>query len=222
MALSTRRDYFLVLIDLEGSTGLPPGKLKQATQSLHRELVTLSRVHQTDLALPVRQHYGDEVAALLRSPRSIYEIVDAVRDAVHSYTGVRYVVGHGRIGQAAKDISLVSGPVFKDAHRQMTLLKKQKASRASWQIGGPVERSVLQALSDMSDSLIEDLTDFRYGIWRHLRRGSSQSQIARTMKRHPQSISNAVAGGHLRALIEGEQAIAAVLDALQSKKVDFS
>jgi hypothetical protein len=222
MALSTRRDYFLVLIDLEGSTSLPPGKLKEATRSLHRELVSLSKAHKTDLALPVRQHYGDEVAALLRSPRSIYEIVDAVRDAVRPYTGVRYVVGCGRIGQTAREISLVSGPVFKDADRQMTLLKKKKTSRASWQIGAPVERSVLQALSDMSDSLIEDLTDFRYGIWRRLRRGSSQSQIAQTMKRHPQSISNAVAGGHLRALIEGEQAIAAVLGSIQSKKADLS
>ena len=221
MALSTARTYFLLILDLEGSTGLAPRKLKEATRSLNRVLATLSEAHKADLALPLKQHYGDEVAALLRSPRGIYEIVDAVRDAVHPYTRVRHVATQGRIGQAAREISLVGGPVFKDAERLMTLLKK-KASRASWQVGGPVQRSALQALSDMSDSLIEDLTEFRYRIWRLLRAGSSQSEVARTMRRHPQSISNAVAGGHIRALIEGEAAIRAVLESIQSKQVDFS
>jgi hypothetical protein len=219
MTVSTKRDYFLLIIDLEGSTGLAPRKIKEATHSLSRVLASLSATHKADLALPLKQHYGDEVAALLHSPRAIYEIVDAVRDVVHPYTRVRFVVTRGRIGQAAKDISLVGGSVFKDAVRLMSMLKK-KSSRASWQIGGPVEQSVLQALSDMSDGLIDDLTEFRYRIWRLLRTGSPQSQVARTMKRHPQSISSAVAGGHLRALIEGEEAIRAVLGSFQSKMVD--
>lgn len=220
MAFSARRDYYLVLLDLEGSTRLPAGKLKSATRSLQRELVRLSDAHRADLALPLRQQYGDEVAAILRHPGKIYEIVDAVRHAVRPYTSVRYVVAHGRIGQAAREISLVGGPVFKEAEELMRELKKKTPTRARWQIGGPVERSALQALSDMSDSLMEDLTDFRYEIWRLLRHGIPQSRIARTLNRHPQSISTAVAGGHLRALIAGEKAIAKVLESIQSKRVD--
>jgi len=209
-----------MLVDLEGSTRLPPARLKAATRILQKELASLSGRHRADLLLPLRQQYGDEIAALLRTPRAVYEIVDAVRHAVRPYTGVRYVVTQGRIGQAAGEISLVGGPVFKEAEQLMRVLKKRRAPASIWQIGEPVQRSVLQALADMSDSLIEDLTDFRYSIWRNLREGKSQSQVAGSMKRHAQSISNAVAAGHLRALILGEKAMSAVLGSIESKSID--
>ena len=216
MAISTRKRYYLLLADIEDSTSLPPARFRKATEALSAALDSLSEEHASAVALPPRRQYGDEVAGLFTRPDSLYEFVDTIRETLQPIARVRFVVTQGRVGQSAEDVSLVGGNIFKKANDQMSALKAE-SHRISWHIGTPFEQVVLQSLSTLVEALIGELTEYRTAIWRLFRKDASQKEIADKLRRHPQSISRAIAKGNIRPLIEGEQAIRAVLKRVGAK-----
>jgi hypothetical protein len=210
MAISTEISYYLILVDLQGSTHLGPSEFRALTDRLGAALESLSGRHSDSLALPVRQQYGDEVAALLQRPYPIYDIADEIREAAYPTAQVRIVVTRGHVGQAASELPLLGGPVFQRAQEKMTALKRRREP-ALWDIGPPHEQGVLQALFNLTHSIASGLTDYQRETWRLLRTGVSQQEIAARLKKKPQSVSRAVATGRIPYLIEGEEALRSVL-----------
>jgi IS30 family transposase len=94
----------------------------------------------------------------------------------------------------------------------MVDLKKQRGL-FTWSLGSSHQNAILNALSELTSSLIEDLTDYRRSIWRRLRTGQSQRHIARALRRHPQSVSQAIGRGHIKSILQGEHAIREALGA---------
>ncbi len=218
MSISTRHDSFLLLADIEGSTRLSSRDMQKVTRILSTALRSLSSEYADDVALPLRQQYGDEMAGLFVRPRNMYDVIDAIREATRPVVRVRFVVTSGRVGQPADDVSVVGGAIFKKAHERMNESKQRsRGVGIAWEIGPPFERGVLQALSSMVGSRIDDLTDYRYQIWRLLRDGHTQTEVARKLRRHTQSVSSATARGHIRSLIEGESAIRSILNRLSTR-----
>jgi len=214
MPVSTETSYYLLLADIQGSTRLDAESLARLTDRLARALSELSHRYSGVLALPLRQQYGDEVAALLHHPTHTYAIADGIREAAYP-TALRYVVTYGRVGQSTNQIPLLGGPIFKNAQALMQALKRQRAA-SRWDIGPPFERQLLQALSDMIDALSGNLTNYRRQVWRLLREELSQQDAAARLAKKPQSVSRAASQGNILALTRGERALESVLQQLAS------
>ncbi len=215
MSISTETSYFLLLADLQGSTRLPPQVYQRVTGRLGAVLHELTVRHADAFALPLTQQYGDEIAALLTRAGPIYDILDAIRDVLHPDTDLRCIVTHGRIGRSSSNVGLVGGPVFKAAQERMFDLKRAGVAKRSpilWEIGSPFERTVLQALSDLTNALSEDLSPVQRQVWRKVRQGIPQRQVAEELGKKPQSVSRAVAGGNVMQLVAGEGALRTVLE----------
>ena len=213
MNLSPTKRYYLLLADIEGTTRLEPAVLRKATGSLNRKVRSLNTRYGSSLAVPLKRSYGDEIAALLISPEQLYDMADGIRESLYPHARVRFVFTSGRIGVPSRDITVVGGPIFKEAQALMLDLKKRRGLFA-WKLGSGYLDTILNALSGLTSSLIEDLTDYRRSIWRSLRTGQTQRQIARMLHRHPQSVSQAIGRGHIKSIIQGEQAIRAALGAI--------
>lgn len=220
MSTSTEISYFLLLADLQGSTRLDPKVYEDVAARLGTALDELTARYAAAFALPLTQQYGDEIAALLTSAGPVYDIIDAIRDVLHPATDLRCVVTHGRIGRSSPNVGLVGGPVFKAAQERMFDFKRAGTANRSpilWEIGPPLERQVLQALSDLTNALIGDLSPVQRQVWRKARQGVPQRQVSRELGKKPQSVSRAVAGGNVLQLIAGEEALRAVLQSIEAR-----
>jgi hypothetical protein len=111
--MDTNRDYYLLLIDVRGSTKLAPKRIDRVMDRLATELPRINRRLGRELALGLRVSYGDEVAGLFASASRLYDAAVAVRDVLYPDAGLRFVVAKGRIAVASRDIRKVGGLVFR-------------------------------------------------------------------------------------------------------------
>jgi hypothetical protein len=220
MDLSTRKNYYLVLADLRGATRTTPGRLRKALNSIQGAVRQINRSHRNLVVVPFALNYGDEVAGLVQSLEPTYDIADSIREAAYPYTRVRFVINRGRIGVASEDITQIGGPVFKEAQQLITNLKRDQAAFI-WNVGTAFDNGLLSLLSVLVNSMIEDLTPYRHSIWRLLREGENQRQVARELRKHPQSVSQAVRKGNIAAISRTEEIIREILKIIDKSKTVY-
>jgi hypothetical protein len=221
MELPTRKNYYLVLADLRGATRTPPARLKKVLNSIQEAVRRINREYRKEIAVPFALSYGDEVAGLLHSLKPVYDIADTIREAAYPHTRVRFVINRGRIGVSSKDITQVGGPVFKEAQRLLTEIKRGRTP-FRWKVSTAFDDDLLDLLSVLADSMIEDLTPYRHSIWRLLRQGKTQRQVARELRKHPQSVSQATSKGNIAAINRAEGVIREILRIIDKSKTVYS
>ncbi len=215
--MDTKRDYYLLLIDVRGSTRMVPKRLDRVMERLGTELPRINRRLGRDLTLGLRVSYGDEVAGLFASASRLYDAVAAVRDALHPDARLRFVVVKGRVAVASRDIRKVGGLAFKQADDAMERLKKQRGF-ARWFVGDPVTDAVLNSLTGMSNTLLEGMTAYQRQVYVLLGNGVSRKDAARKLRKYLQSVSTAARTGKADAVLEAAATIRAVLARLDERK----
>jgi len=208
--METSRDYALLLVDVRGSTSLPPERIGPAMRRVEDESRRLSRRFKDSLALGLSLSYGDEIAGLFRSTAPLYQCVVALREALHPDTGLRFVVSEGRIGVVSDDIRKVGGPVFKTADEAMDSVKSARLYGA-WLLADARLSTVLDSLTRLSNEFVERMTAYQRAVYRGLRAGTSLSGIAEALGKHRQSVSDAARRGGAGLVIEAERSVDALL-----------
>jgi DNA-binding CsgD family transcriptional regulator len=221
MDISTRKKYYLVLADIRGATRTAPGPLKKALSSIHDAVRQINRSHRKLVIVPFALNYGDEVAGLVQSAEPTYDIADSIREAAYPHIKVRFVINRGRIGVVSRDITQVGGPVFKEAQNLIVNLKREQRA-FDWKVGTEFDNGLLNLLSALSSSMIDNLTPYRHSIWRLLRSGKSQKQMADELGKHPQSVSQAVKSGNIAAISRSEEVIRDILRIIDKSKTVYS
>lgn len=213
--MDARTNYYLLLADIRDSTGLPPKKAKAVFTSIETALADLNRKLKPTLKLTVS--YGDEIAGIFSDPADLYKVVTTIRDILRM-CGVefRVVITYGKIGVVSPDIRKVGGPVFKYANDEILDLKRHgRFSR--WRIPGADAGDTLDSLVNMSNALITQMTDYQYDVFNLLRQGLSQKEIAKRLKKYPQSVSDAVRRGQIDLVIDAETVIENYLTGMRRK-----
>lgn len=205
--MDNQSDYYLLLADLTASTNLLPSQSSEVLQALDKTLKQMNTDLREQLVAPLEINYGDEFAGLFSTPDPIYDLVDAVRHSLRNLATFRFVVAHGRIGYASGPIRQMGGPVFKEA--SIALIDLKRTGRfADWRFADALSNATLNMLTNTSHVLIEEMTDYQYHVYRSLRRGGSQTDIAATLGKYEQSISKAVQRSHAALVIDTEAILA--------------
>lgn len=212
-------DHYLLLVDVKRSTDLTPRVAERVFGTLEERLADLSRRLDPAPVLGLSISYGDEVAGLFDTPAYLYSVVDQIRDWLHPEVAIRFVAAHGSIGRLSQDIRQVGGEVFKRADDAVRAIKKERRF-CRWLIGDGTTNAALDALTEISNAVLEDMTVYQREVYRLLASGLSQTEIAGRMGKHRQSVSDAVRRGHAELVLEASDAIGRLLDAIPSMKID--
>jgi len=215
--MDTKRDYFLLLIDVRSSTELAPTRVRRVMKRLESELRALRQRLRQQLALGLTISYGDEVAGLFFHAAPLFDTVAAVREVLRPDTSIRFVAAKGRIAVPSTDIRKVGGPVFKGAAMAMQRAKKKKRF-CSWHIGNPERDAALNSLTEMSNMFIEEMTDYQWEVFRLIRKGMTGKAAAQELQKHPQSISDAIKRGKAHLVLEAETTIGKVLEGIDQQE----
>lgn len=212
-------DHYLLLVDLKKSTRLAPGAAERVFGQLEGRLVELNRKLDPPPVLGLTISYGDEIAGLFDTPVHLYDIVDQVRDWLHPEAGIRFVAARGAIGRLSEDIRQVGGEVFKRADAAIRAIKRDRRF-CRWLIGGATVNTTLDALTEISNAVLEDMTDYQREVYRELAAGRSQTDIAALLSKHRQSVSDAAKRGHAESVLEARAAINGLLAEVSSMEND--
>ena len=204
--MDVQRDYHLLLVDVRGSTRMPPERVGPVMERLETTCGRLNERFGDSLALDLSLSYGDEVAGLFLSGAPVYRCVVAMRETLYPDTGLRFVVAEGRIGVASDDIRKVGGPVFKVADEAMDDVKTQRLFGA-WLLQDRKRSAVLDALTRLSNAFVEDMTDYQRTVYSRLREGATRSGIADELGKYRQSVSDAARRGAADLVLEAEEAV---------------
>jgi len=208
--VNPRRHYYLLLADVAGSTELRGKAGKAAWKRLEGVLEGASKSAGAPV-LGLSLSYGDEVAGLYEEPAAIPEVVDAMREALHPATQLRYVVTRGRLGRMHEDIRQVGGRVFKRAAEEMEALKRRRGF-ARWATGKASLDSALSALAEAENALVERMSPYQREVWRLLQAGHRQHEIVKELGKLQQSVSQAVEAGAAREALACGAAMGKLLE----------
>lgn len=219
--MDIQRPYYLILGDLKRSTQ-PDGKI--ATAAINRLVQAVSQVSQNyaaDLVLPMEVNYGDEFAGLLQTPARIYDIIDYLRDILRGITEFRVAIAYGHVGNATDTLTQMGGAVFQTANDALLDLKKRDVF-CEWHLGSALEGQTLTVLANAANSLRQNMTDYQYEVFRFLRSGMSQIDIARRLQKFEQSVSTAAKRGQADLALELDLTLRQRLEALKEGAPDHA
>lgn len=185
--VNLKNNYFLLLIDVKDSTGLPSKEVNYKMNLLEAGLVKLNKEFKTQIAIPLSISYGDEIAGLFNSPKNFYDIIMSIQKIFYPLTGIRFVSVKGKISMESTDIRKVGGPVFKKASKAIQNLKKDNGY-ASWQLGNTIQDKTLESLCEISNALINDMSDYQYKVYELFSAGQTQKEIAQQLGKYTQSV----------------------------------
>ena len=211
--MDNRTPYYVLIADIRGSSDLSATKSTALMEQLLPALDRANQEYAADIAYPLEVNYGDEFAGLFTDPRSIYEIVASLRHTLKQVAGFRFVVARGRIGYAGGTLREMGGPVFEQASIALDALKKSRQF-SQWAIGDTATDLSLTALSNAANSLIADMTDYQYAVFKLHQQGVKGIDIAKALGKDARSVSNAKKGGHSKTVIDIEAALNAILASL--------
>ena len=215
--MDNRTDYYLLLADIQGSSVLSARQAESLMMHLLPALERENLHHSAEISYPMEVNYGDEFAGLFTTPGPLYQIVSNLRHALKGIARFRFVVVHGRIGYAGGSIREMGGPVFESASHALDSLKKSRQS-SRWIIGDEATDLSLTALSNAASSLIADMTDYQYAVFRLHQEGMKGVDIAEQLGKDARSVSNAKKGGHSKTVIDIEAALNAILTSLAAHR----
>ncbi|MEM7328717.1 MAG: hypothetical protein AAF437_08265 [Pseudomonadota bacterium] len=207
--------YYLIVGDIKGSVALSPARTASMMDQVMAQLERQNQRQRADIIYPLEVNYGDEFAGLFSTPRSFYQIVCDLRDALRGTAAFRFVTAHGRIGYAGGSIREMGGPLFETASRSLIRLKKKKQF-SDWQISDPATNQALSAMTNAAADLIDDMTPYQHIVYMFQKAGLKGTEIAEKLGKDPRSISNAKKAGHTGTVLQLEQAMAATLATVQT------
>ena len=177
MNLDVNRPYVLFLADVQVSSKLKPEVREAVFRRIERENEKLNSSLMPRPLLNLSISYGDEIAGLFEDAHHLYGVADALRQAIYPEAHLRFAVVRNRIGLPSTDIRQIGGPIFKRASQRIEYLNRRNRF-CSWDLGREELDGSLEALVELSNSLIQRMTTYQREIWRLLRSGQSQVQIA--------------------------------------------
>lgn len=211
------RKYYLLLVDVKGSTKQTPNQRQKLFQTLEEEIQKLNQTLRPKPVLDLQISYGDEVAGFFDSPENLYDAVDALRGCLIDKAEVRFVAVYGEIGIVAKDIRRVGGDVFKQANELMGRLKKE-GGFCKWAVGDAFLDQLVTSLTEMSNALLKNMTSYQRELYYRLKIGESKTAIASTLGKYKQSVSASVKRGGAELVLQAEKTIRMALEKLGGEK----
>jgi hypothetical protein len=179
-------------------------------KELELQLKKINRTYKKEIALPLSINYGDEIAGLFESPKNIYDIVSDIRRTLYPQTTIRYAVVRGKVAVSSTDIRKVGGTVFKEANQAIKQLK-EIGGYSYWQFGNKSKDLSLVALTETTNLLLTEMTEYQREVYEMLSKGHSQTDIAKKLNKYVQSVWDAIGRGNAEYVIKMEDAIRAVL-----------
>jgi transcriptional regulator len=215
--IEIEKDYYLLLLDMKNSTKLPAEKAKEKFDQLDNSISYFNDQLRDELALPMSINYGDEIAGLFHSPQSFYQIASQFRQILFPDTTIRFVSIKGRVAVASDDIRQIGGSIFKKANEEMLRLKKE--DKFSW-FGIDTEpvNSSLTALSELSNAVINDMSEYQREVYNLLKMGLNQKEIAQKLDKYAQSVWDAVQRSKAAYVLQAEKAISQMLKEINNAK----
>lgn len=200
------KDYFLLLFDMKNSTKLSAVKAKDKFEKLEDAIQHFNDQLQSQIALPMSINYGDEIAGLFYSPKSFYLVADQFRQILFPETTIRFVAIKGQVAVVSDDIRQIGGTIFKKANEEMVRLKKE--DKFSWWgiDSAPINES-LTALSELSNAVINDMSEYQREVYSLLKQGFNQKEIAQKLDKYAQSVWDAVQRSKAAYVLQAEKAI---------------
>ncbi len=180
--------HYLLLVDLKDSTRLAPDAADRLFVRLEERLAELNRHLDPAPVLGLTISYGDEVAGLFDTPVHLYDIAQQIRDWLHPEVGIRFVAVRGPIGRYSADIRQVGGEVFKRADGAIRAIKK-KPPLLQVVDREPHVDTALDSLTEMSNAVLEGMTDYQREVYGLLAAASARRRPPRgwasTRSRYP-------------------------------------
>ncbi len=208
--MDTKTDYYLLLIDVVDSTKLSVEDLNIKMDLLENQLVSLNNNLKNNLVLPLNLSYGDEIAGLFKTPENIFNVVVEIRKIFYPITSVRYVVVKGSVARISSDIRKIGGMIFKKANKTIELLKKNNRL-CSWQLEDSLINKTLDSLCEISNVILQDMSEYQRNVFELYREGHTQKQIAIILSKHSQSIWDAIQRSKANYIVEAELTINLIL-----------
>ncbi|NBC84380.1 MAG: hypothetical protein GVY19_13515 [Bacteroidetes bacterium] len=199
-------EYYLLLIDIKDSTRISNEWINDSMHVLDEQLNVINKYLQNDIAIPLSINYGDEIAGLFHATQHLYRAIFDIRRLFSPRTSIRFVVTKGTVARLSTDIRKVGGIVFKKANTAMESLKKEN-KYCAWQIQENYLDKVLMSLCEMSNMLLENMSDYQKQIFYLLHDGFRQKDIAIKLDKHVQSVWDAIQRSKMHYVIEAEKSI---------------
>lgn len=212
--MDLKTDYFLLLIDIKDSTFVPVEEMNTKFSQLEDALKILNFELKGDLILPMNISYGDEISGLFNSPESFYDIIALIRKTLYPLTTIRFAAVKGKIGRISSDIRKIGGKIFKDASKSIDYLKKNHHF-CSWQISDDTTDKTLAILCEISNLMIESMSEYQRKVFELLHDGLSQKEISEKLGKHKQSVWSVLQRSNAVFVVEAEKAVN--LNLLKSK-----
>lgn len=211
--VSSSQSYYLLLLDLKKSTSISSKSLQKSFKRLKLLLEQLNDSPSPKPVIPLTISYGDEIAGLFHSPKEFYNLISRLRAVLYPDLRFRFVAARGKIGVASQDIRAVGGEVFKKADEQLKRLKRQDAF-CHWSLKSQEQDAILASLTEMANTLLEKMTPYQRSVCNLLDAGLSQKEIAKKLKKYPQSVSDAVKRSAADQVVESGHIINTILSTL--------
>jgi len=215
--MNVSRKYYLLLVDIKGSTRQALQDRQKLFEVLEKEIQRLNSSLSPKPVLSLQISYGDEVAGLFDSPTNLYDAADVFRSCLFDRAEVRFVAVYGEIGVVSEDIRKIGGEIFKRADDLMRRLKRERGF-CKWAVGYPFLDQVLTSLTEMSNTLLKNMTPYQHELYCRLKSGASKTTIATVLKKHKQSVSNSIKRGGAELVLQAEETIRMTLERLDGEK----
>lgn len=210
--INLKNKYFLLLIDIRSSTELPSKAVNEKMKLLEATLLQLNTELSKDMALPLSISYGDEIAGLFHSPHNLYNIIKVIQNTFYPLTTIRFAAVKGKISMESEDIRKVGGIIFKKASIAINQLKASN-NYASWQLGNTILDKSLNSLCEISNALINDMSEYQRKVFNLLSTGLAQKEIANQLSKYPQSVWDAIQRSKAVYVIDAQKTINLILAA---------
>ena len=101
--------------------------------------------------------------------------------------------------------------IFKKASEAVSLLKKNDRF-CSWHCENILTNRTLDSLCEISNVIVQDMSEYQMNVFDLLRKGLMQKQIAVELKKHTQSISDVIERSKANHVLEAEKTINLILN----------
>ena len=172
-------------------------------QNLIDALNMVNERFEAALIAPFEINYGDEFAALFSELAPIQTVIHLVRDSLREFTTFRFVVARGHVNHLEGSVRQMGGPVFKQASQLLETLKTSNRFSA-WRVSDQLTDDTLECLTNLSNALIHEMTEYQYEIFTLLMNRLPQIEIAKRLQKYPQSVSRAIHQSHADQVIDAE------------------
>ncbi|HRP56724.1 hypothetical protein [Agriterribacter sp.] len=102
--------------------------------------------------------------------------------------------------------------IFKKASMAITQLKAGN-NYASWQLGNTILDKSLDSLCEISNALINDMSEYQRKVFNLLSAGLTQKEIANQLSKYPQSVWDAIQRSKAVYIINAQNTVNLILAA---------